>query len=100
VAWDKQARSTRPVKIAVICKNEKGLLAEMTNAMKSADVNITSADIKTNHQENRAVCTFEVEVNDLEHLKNVMNLLRKIKKVVSVQRLTNTVKEIEHEPTL
>ncbi|MBI5587117.1 MAG: bifunctional (p)ppGpp synthetase/guanosine-3',5'-bis(diphosphate) 3'-pyrophosphohydrolase [Deltaproteobacteria bacterium] len=100
VAWDRKAKSTRPVKIAVICKNEKGLLAEMTNAMKSADVNITSADIKTNHQENRAVCTFEVEVNDLEHLKNVMKLLQKVKKVISVERVRNTVRDAEQEPTV
>jgi len=97
VAWDRSSKSTRPVKISVVCKNEKGILAEMTGAMKAADVNITSLDIKTNLQENRAVCTFEIEVRDLEHLKKVVSHLQKVKKVISVKRLMNTAKESEHE---
>ncbi|MBI5455130.1 MAG: bifunctional (p)ppGpp synthetase/guanosine-3',5'-bis(diphosphate) 3'-pyrophosphohydrolase, partial [Deltaproteobacteria bacterium] len=71
VEWDKKARATRPAKIEVLCRNEKGLLAEMTNAIKAADANISSADIRTN-QDNKAVCTFEVEVNDLQHLKSII----------------------------
>ncbi|MBI2411632.1 MAG: bifunctional (p)ppGpp synthetase/guanosine-3',5'-bis(diphosphate) 3'-pyrophosphohydrolase [Deltaproteobacteria bacterium] len=94
VEWDKKARTTRPAKIEVLCRNEKGLLAEMTNAIKAADANISSADIKTN-QENKAVCTFEVEVNDLQHLKSIIAGLQKIKKVIKVERLRGVAKDSE-----
>lgn len=99
VQWDKKARTTRPVRIQVVCRNEKGLLAEMTNAIKAADANISSAEIKTN-QDNKAICTFEVEVNDLAHLKNIIKSLQKIKKVLKVERLRGGIKEGEHEGAL
>ncbi len=94
VAWDKKARATRPAKVEVVCRNEKGLLAEMTNAIKAADANISSAEIRTN-QENRAICTFEIEVRDLAHLNSIINALHKIKKVLKVERLKGSQKTIE-----
>ncbi len=100
VAWDKKAMAARPVKIQVISRNEKGLLAEMSNAIKAADANISSADIRTN-SENRAVCTFEVEVNDLAHLKSIIKSLQKIKKVLKVERIRKDLsKESDQESSL
>ncbi|MBI5643817.1 MAG: bifunctional (p)ppGpp synthetase/guanosine-3',5'-bis(diphosphate) 3'-pyrophosphohydrolase [Deltaproteobacteria bacterium] len=99
VAWDKRSKSTRPAKIEVVCRNEKGLLAEMTNAIKAADANISSAEIKTN-QDNKAVCTFEVDVSDLAHLKIIIAGLQKIKKVIKVERIRGMPKDSEHESTL
>ncbi|MFQ5736488.1 MAG: RelA/SpoT family protein [Thermodesulfobacteriota bacterium] len=99
VAWDKKVKTTRPAKIEVICKNEKGLLAEITSVMRSADANISSAEIRTN-QENRAVCTFEVEVRDLGHLNSIMNSLLRINKVLKVERLTGLQKTNEQEIAL
>ncbi len=96
VAWDRKARTTRPARIEVVCRNEKGMLAEMTNAIKAADANISSAEIKTN-QDNKAICTFEVEVNDLTHLKSIISALQKIKKVIKVERLRRFTKEGEQE---
>lgn len=100
VEWDKKASASRPVKIQVISKNEKGLLAEMTNAIKAADANISSAEIKTG-SDNKAVCTFEVEVVDLAHLKSIIKALQKIKKVLKVERVRkDSSKEIEQETSL
>lgn len=97
VAWDKKARTTRPVKIEVVSKNEKGLLADMTNAIKSADANISSAEINTSNDDNRAICRFEIEVNDLEHLKDIIRSLQKIKKVLKVERIKGLAKDGEPE---
>jgi GTP pyrophosphokinase len=85
VEWDNRARAVRPVKIEVISRNEKGLLAEMTNAIKAADANISGAEIRTT-QDNKAVCAFEVEVRDLPHLKEIIRSLQKIKNVLKVER--------------
>ena len=35
VAWDAKTKTTRPVRIEVVCKNEKGALAEVTHAIKA-----------------------------------------------------------------
>ena len=96
VAWDKKSRTTRPVNIQVVCRNEKGLLADMTKAIQTADANISSADIKTT-QDDKAVCTFEVEVSDLNHLKSIIAAIKKIKKVIKVERLKGLSKDIEAE---
>jgi len=101
VAWDTKARATRPARIQVVCRNEKGMLAEMTNAIKAADANISSAEIRTTPEENRAICTFEVEVANLAHLKAIIASLKKIKKVLKVERLRrDTSKDAEHEGAL
>ncbi|TAN60423.1 bifunctional (p)ppGpp synthetase/guanosine-3',5'-bis(diphosphate) 3'-pyrophosphohydrolase [bacterium] len=100
VAWDKKAKATRPVRIEVVSKNEKGLLAEMTNAIKAADANISSAEIKTS-PEGKAICAFEIEVNNAEHLKTIMKSLQKIKKVLKVERVRKDLsKESEYEGLL
>jgi len=88
VGWDEGAAIARPVRIEVICKNEKGLLADITNAIKNADANITQADIKTT-PDNKAVCSFEVEVKNVQHLKNIIGAIEKIKKVIKVERVMN-----------
>ena len=68
----------------------------MTSVIKAADANISSAEIKTN-ADNRAVCTFEIEVRDLGHLNSMINALLKIKKVIKVQRLKTSQKSNEPE---
>lgn len=86
VTWDSEHKSTRPVKVQVVSRNEKGLLAGMTNAITDCDANISSADIKTSI-DNKAICTFEVEVNSAAQLECIKKALRKIKKVLTVERL-------------
>ena len=92
VEWDKGFTATMPVKIQVTCKNEKGLLAKMSDAILNADSNITNADIRTTVDDN-AVNIFEVEVSNTKHLKDVIRALQKVKKVKKVVRVTgdNTV---------
>jgi guanosine-3',5'-bis(diphosphate) 3'-pyrophosphohydrolase len=98
VAWDKKLKTTRPVNIQVVCRNEKGLLAEMTNAIVKADANISSADIRASQDDpDKAICTFEVEVSDLTHLKSIIAAIKKIKKVIKVERLKGLSKDLEAE---
>ncbi len=86
VEWDTRVKTFRPAKIQVICKNEKGLLAEMSSAIKTADANISSANIMS-LPNNRAVCTFEVEVSSIDHLRAIIRSLKKIRKVIQVERI-------------
>ena len=86
VEWDLRVKTSRPVRIQVICKNEKGLLADMSAAIKSADANISGAEVRAG-QDHRAICTFEVEVDNIKHLNSILNSLRKIKKVIRAERM-------------
>ncbi|MEE8574939.1 MAG: TGS domain-containing protein, partial [Thermodesulfobacteriota bacterium] len=86
VEWDKSFEVMKAVKIQVICKNEKGLLANMSNAIMSADSNICGADIRTT-SDNKAINTFEIEVTGAKHLRNIIKSLQSLKKVIKVERL-------------
>jgi GTP pyrophosphokinase len=99
VEWDKKTRAVRPVTIEVICKNEKGLLADMSNAIKNADANISNLDIRTT-PDNKAICTFEIEVSGREHLKNTIRNLKKVKKVFKVARVRREFATSERQVVL
>ncbi len=86
VKWEKDSKVLRPIQIEVVCKDEKGLLVEMSSAIMAADANILSAQIKTT-LDNRAACTFEVGVNSTDHLKSIIASLQKVKKVIRVERV-------------
>lgn len=86
VEWDKRLKATRPARIEVICQDEKGVLADMSSTISSAEANISSANIRTT-PDKKAICTFEVEVNDLEHLTSIIKNLRRIRKVIKVERV-------------
>ncbi|VAV84751.1 Guanosine-3',5'-bis(diphosphate) 3'-pyrophosphohydrolase / GTP pyrophosphokinase, (p)ppGpp synthetase II [hydrothermal vent metagenome] len=88
VKWEKDSKVLRPVQIEVVCKDEKGLLVEMSSAIMAADANILSAQIKTT-LDNRAACTFEVGVNSTDHLKSIIASLQKVKKVIRVKRISS-----------
>ncbi len=86
VSWGKKLKAIRPVRIEVVCLDEKGVLADMSSTITSAEANITSAQIKTT-KDKKAKCIFEVQVDDLKHLRQVIGSLEKIKKVIKVERL-------------
>ncbi|OGP39617.1 MAG: GTP pyrophosphokinase [Deltaproteobacteria bacterium GWD2_42_10] len=86
VAWDKGLKTTRPAKLKVICKDEKGLLANMSTVITAQEANIINATITTT-PDKKAICMFEIEVNNLDHLMNIMSGLKKVKKVEKVERI-------------
>ena len=86
LSWGKDAAFNRPVKVKVLCKNEKGLLASMSAKISSVKVNIVSAQINTG--ETQATCIFEVDVNALPQLKKVMSALERVRGVIKVERIS------------
>ena len=86
VEWDSTKEYNYPVRIRVDCEDKKGLLAEISNSISSQEANITNARVDTTG-EKRAVCTFEMEIQDLSHLKKVIKSLQKVKGVNRVERI-------------
>ncbi|UCD71176.1 MAG: bifunctional (p)ppGpp synthetase/guanosine-3',5'-bis(diphosphate) 3'-pyrophosphohydrolase [Syntrophobacterales bacterium] len=86
VEWDLRHKHTHPVRIRVICTDRKGLLADISSSITSNEANITNAQLNTT-QDKRAICTFAVEIKDLNHLRKVIASLEKIKGIVTVERL-------------
>lgn len=88
VEWDMKKRASRTAKIRVHCIDQKGMLAGITGAITNCEANITSANVLSASGE-KGVNIFEVDVQDLDHLKRVINALLKVKGVYKVERLRN-----------
>ncbi len=87
VEWNLERSSVHNVKIRVMCEDIKGMLVALGSAISSQDANIASGSIKTSIDQ-KAVCFFEIQVRDLEHLKRVKQALRTVKGVFQVTRIS------------
>ena len=87
--WDGDGKSQKlyPVKIQVVTVDKPGLLADITSAMKAADVNVTKASVETT-AENKGIARFTIQVADQAHLEKVFAALKRLKEVISVRRVT------------
>jgi len=86
INWDDKAKIPRKVRIKVTSEDIKGILAEMTGIISAKNINITHADIRTS-TDNMAINTFDVEVEDVRQLKDLINSLTGVKGVISVERI-------------
>jgi GTP pyrophosphokinase len=87
VNWNIKGKETYPVHIRVICKDKKGLLAEVSNVISSVDVNIGYATVDTSKPDESAICDFQLEVHNLKHLNDLVAALKKLKSVITVERV-------------
>ena len=90
VAWnikgDLKGKHTYPVQMRVVSIDYKGVLAEISAVIAALDVNISHAEVDTNSS-NQAVCNFTLDVNDLKHFDKVVAEIKRLSKVLSVERL-------------
>ena len=86
VAWDSGKEAARPAKIKIFSNDQRGILASLSSAIAQCDANIIRANAYAT-SEGRGVFSFEVEVRDLNHLKQLMDVARKVKGVHKVERI-------------
>ena len=86
INWNRDRKTALPVKIKVACHDQKGILANISQAIANCEANITSASIQST-VDKRGVNIFEVEVTDLDHLNKVKTAIMKVKGVIKVERL-------------
>ncbi len=87
VQWDVRQEKTYSAKIIVICENKKGMLASIAQAIANSEANISEGVLKI-MDDNKARCEFELQINNLEHLKKVIRSVEKERDVISVHRIT------------
>jgi GTP pyrophosphokinase len=86
VQWDKGTKGHRLVKIKVLCLDQAGMLAAMSNVFLRLGVNIVSANCQGNRDKG-ATNFFEVLVEDAEHLKRLQKALESTSGILSVERV-------------
>jgi GTP pyrophosphokinase len=97
VSWNLQEKAVHAVRIRVICNDKKGLLADLSTALASSDINILRAHTETT-EDRKAICNFELEVRDLKHLQAAFRTLTKLKDVLKVERMRGATSGEREEP--
>ncbi|MBE0603909.1 MAG: bifunctional (p)ppGpp synthetase/guanosine-3',5'-bis(diphosphate) 3'-pyrophosphohydrolase [Deltaproteobacteria bacterium] len=85
VTWEAGTKAAHPVKIRVVCADKPGLLADISRTITMAEVDIRRASVTTT-RDKRAICNFEVSVNDAGHLASLIRSIEKVKGVQTVER--------------
>jgi GTP pyrophosphokinase len=87
VQWNVKEKQTYPVHMRVVCRDKKGLLAEVSTVISSLDINISHAEVETRPADMQAILSFELDVNDLQQFNQVLAAIKKLKSVISVDRI-------------
>ena len=87
VSWNpsKEDKFTAVLKVTSIDK--KGILAEIVSVISYKNINIIHASISTT-LDKKAIDLFTIEVQDFKQLQDVMNALKKLKGILSVERIS------------
>jgi GTP diphosphokinase / guanosine-3',5'-bis(diphosphate) 3'-diphosphatase len=87
VEWGKEegAPVSFPVKLTVFCDDRFGMLKQITAVISDFKTNIRSIGART--ENGQANVDIVMEIEDLKHLENIINGVRKIPGVHDVQRL-------------
>jgi GTP diphosphokinase / guanosine-3',5'-bis(diphosphate) 3'-diphosphatase len=86
ISWDRKAKVARQARIRVVSEDKRGLLTETSAVITARNINIINADIRTTG-DNKAVNTFELQVEDADQLRQLLHAIAAIKGVISVERL-------------
>lgn len=86
VNWAENENATRPVKVKLVCHDRPGLLAKVTSTISRQKANIRGAQVATNSPQ-RSISIFEIEVNNADHLQEIIQALQKIRGVNEVIRM-------------
>lgn len=86
--WDGHQHQLYPANIQVVTVDKPGLLADITSALKIAEVNVIRASVETT-ADRRGIATFTIQVADQHHLDRVFAAIKRLKEVISVRRVTS-----------
>jgi GTP pyrophosphokinase len=85
VKWDTPDGKVYPVRLHVVSFDRKGLLAEVSSAISSAESNILKAEVRTT-PDKKAYFDISIEVTDKGHLEKVIANILKVEGVLKVER--------------
>ncbi len=86
VSWEGQEEKPYPVKIRIVCLNEKGMLGKICDLIGEMDVNIDSGTFVSNVDGNSQL-DFIVEVKDSTQLYAVLKKLKAVRSVREALRV-------------
>ncbi|WP_428239819.1 GTP diphosphokinase [Gynuella sp.] len=86
VNWGGEKTHFYPVRLEILAYDRTGLLRDIMNVLANDSVNVTSVNTLSNRDEGMADMIMTVEISDIDQLGRLMNKIRSLSNVVSVQR--------------
>lgn len=86
VSWDVGINSVYKVNIVINSMNETGMMADIMMVTSEAKINIFSLNCRTD-KNNNATTHIGLDITSLEQLEYIMNRIRRMKGVYSVERV-------------
>lgn len=84
VEWDVDKDQSFVVKLDIFLEDRKNMLTDITQAISDADANVRGAEISG--KGGAVIGSFVVEIKNLSHLNRVIERVKKVKGVVSIDR--------------
>jgi GTP pyrophosphokinase len=72
--------------ITIVARDRAGLLRDVAAVVADAGINMTSVASSTNASSQKAVITATLEIETIDQMDGILNRLRQVKNVVSVER--------------
>jgi len=89
VEWDIEKSQAFDVHLSILAEDRRELLQDISLTVSRADTNILMVDFRV--EDSLVKGNMVVQVNDLFQLTKILNGLRKIKKIISVERVEKSV---------
>lgn len=86
VSWDIATDSVYKVNILITADNRPGMMADIMQVTSEAKLNINALNCRTDKNK-LATITMGLDISNLEQLDNIMNKIKRMKGVYSVERL-------------
>ena len=93
VEWDNKFSEQMPAKISVECIDKPGILSKLTKTISSSDVNILRVEMD-GYEVEKAKGVFDLTVDNVNQLFSVIESLKKVKGVLSVDRIFDETPEV------
>lgn len=87
VAWDIEKEQKFEVHLSILGEDRKNLLKDITLCVAKQDINIINVIFRV--EDTYAKGNLDIQVNNLQHLTRIINSIRKVNGVLSVERVEN-----------
>ncbi|HES59984.1 MAG TPA: bifunctional (p)ppGpp synthetase/guanosine-3',5'-bis(diphosphate) 3'-pyrophosphohydrolase, partial [Caldithrix sp.] len=94
VAWDIEKEQKFDVHLSILGEDRKNLLKDITLCVAKQDINIINVSFRV--EDTYAKGNMDIQVSDLQHLTRIINSIRKVAGVLSVERVENQNQSILH----
>ena len=85
VSWDITTDAVYKVNIVINASDRPGMMADIMQVTSEAKLNINALNCRTDKHKNACI-TMGLDISNLEQLDNIMNKIKRMKGVYSVER--------------